>query len=162
MKRKNQQTASAARFATMSELSRRGYDTSFTMGNTMKVDLFAAVPDGEQFTIQVKGISNRNGLFVSESFFAGKVQRKLYLVVVYVPPIDVAHESFEFYILPHKAAKREFEKLPKLNKKGEPYSISGLNWSSISEYRDRWDSFPSTQPRRERKNLPEENMERCG
>src|SRR5438552_5435665 len=104
MKRAIQHTATAAVLALGSELSRRGYDVTFTMGNTAKVDMMGAVPDGKTFKIQVKGISNRAGFFVGEKFFEGKSQADLLLVVVYVPKINMQEpqEPMEFYILKHK------------------------------------------------------------
>jgi hypothetical protein len=90
MKRAIQQTSSAAVLATGAELSRRGYDVTFTLGNTRKVDMLCAVPDGRTFKVQVKGLSNRNGFYIDKSFFDGATQDDLYLVVVYVPPLGTA------------------------------------------------------------------------
>jgi hypothetical protein len=86
MKRATQHTSSAAVLATGAELSRRGYDVTFTLGNTRRVDMLCAVPDGKPFKVQVKGISNANGFYIDKSFFEGNVQTDLYLVVVLVPP----------------------------------------------------------------------------
>ena len=45
-----------AQFLVASELSRRGYTVSFTMGsNTPLADLMVASPQGEHFWIDVKG-----------------------------------------------------------------------------------------------------------
>lgn len=54
MKRATQHTSSAAVWATGAELSRRGYDVTFTLGNTARIDMLCAVPDGEPFKIQIK------------------------------------------------------------------------------------------------------------
>ena len=89
MKRAIQHTATAAVLALGAELSRRGYDVTFTMGNTPKIDMMGAVPDGKTFKIQVKGISNEAGFFVGEKFFEGDSQSDLFLVVVYVPKIHM-------------------------------------------------------------------------
>src|SRR5438445_9521616 len=106
MKRTIQQTSSAAVLATGAELSRRGYDVTFTLGNTRKVDMFCAVPDGRTFKVQVKGLSNRNGFYIDQEFFEGDTRSDLYLVVVYVPPLGV-DESMEFYVLSHAEAQHE-------------------------------------------------------
>ncbi len=149
MKRTTQHTATAAVLAFGAELSRRGYDVTFTMGNTPKIDMMCAVPDRPAFKIQVKGISNRASFFVGEKFFEGDAQSDLYLVVVYVPkcaPKVEIQEPMEFFILTHKEAKAEFDKLPKKKRDGQDYKegTSGLTWNSISKlnYKDKWDSFP--------------------
>src|SRR3989304_9610157 len=100
MKRAIQQTSSAAVLATGAELSRRGYDVTFTLGNTRKVDMLCAVPDGRTFKVQVKGLSNRNGFYIDKAFFEGATRDDLYLVVVYVPPLEVPG-PIEFHVLSH-------------------------------------------------------------
>ena len=142
MKRAIQHTATAADLAFGAELSRRGYDVTFTMGNTAKIDMLCAVPNGKPFKVQVKGVSNRAAFYVREEFFAGDAQSDLYLVVVYVPKLET-HDSFEFHILSHYQAKLEFEKMPKFKRDGRPYvGGAGLNWSSVSTYNS-WDVLSS-------------------
>src|SRR5260221_14038923 len=112
MKRAIQHTATAAVLALGAELSRRGYDVTFTMGNTAKIDMLCAEPNGNPFKVQVKGVSNRAAFYVQEEFFTGDAQSDLYLVVVYVPKLET-QDSLEFHILSHDQAKLEFEKMPK-------------------------------------------------
>ena len=141
MKRAIQHTATAAVLALGAELSRRGYDVTFTMGNTPKIDMMCSVPNRPAFKIQVKGVSNRAAFYVQEEFFSGDAQSDSYLVVVYVPKLETK-DSFEFHILRHDQAKLEFEKMPKFKKDGRPYiGGSGLNWKSVSQYKD-WNAFP--------------------
>ncbi|MBI4005673.1 MAG: hypothetical protein HY356_03295 [Gammaproteobacteria bacterium] len=141
MKRTRQHTAWAATFAAAAELSRRGYDVTFTLGNTPRTDLLCAIPDGEQFKVQVKGISNRTAFYAQKDFFEAPMQRDLFLVVVLVPSDE--QTEFRFFILTHKEAKKEFDKMPKYKKDGRPYeSDFGLNWGSVTPYEGRWNSFP--------------------
>lgn len=143
MKRAIQQTSTAAVLATGAELSRRGYDVTFTLGNTQRVDMLCAVPNGRTFKIQVKGLSNRNGFYIDKSFFDGSTQDDLYLVVVYVPPLG-SPGPMEFHVLSHAQAQHRFSKMPTHTKDGRPYlNGSGLNWGSIRPYKDSWDTFPS-------------------
>lgn len=59
MSRKNTQSQWTAQFAVASELCRRGYTVSFTMGhNTPVADLLCATAVGEQFMVDVKGTLN--------------------------------------------------------------------------------------------------------
>src|SRR5437867_10394930 len=103
MKRATQHTSSAAVLATAAELSRRGYDVTFTLGNTRRVDMMCSVPDGESFKIQVKGISNSYAFYIDKAFFEGDVQPDLFLVVVLVPRQD--EPPFLFFVLSHADAK---------------------------------------------------------
>jgi hypothetical protein len=141
MKRATQQTSSAAVLAVGAELSRRGYDVAFTLGNTRKVDLLCSVPDGSPFKTQVKGISNPNGFYIDKSFFEGAVQEDLFLVVVLVPKDDAS--PFRFFVLSHEEAKKEFGRMPTHKRDGRPYEHgSGLNWGPVSSYENTWGKFP--------------------
>ena len=134
MNRAIQQTSSAAVLATGAELSRRGYDVTFTLGNTRKVDMLCTVSDGRTFEVQVKGLSNRSGFYIDKSFFEGAAQADLYLVVVYVPPLGT-DGAMEFYVLSHGQAQNEFSKMPTHKKDGRPYpNGSGLNWGRVMPY----------------------------
>jgi hypothetical protein len=144
MKRATQHTSSAAVLATGAELSRRGYDVTFTLGNTRRVDMLCTVPDGKPFKVQVKGISNANGFYIDKSFFEGNVQTDLYLVVVLVPPLG-ADLPLRFFVLSHEDAKREFSKMPTKKRDGRPYPHgAGLNWGSVKPYENAWRKFPSS------------------
>jgi hypothetical protein len=100
--RDKQQTSSAAVLAIGAELSRRGYDVTFTLGNTRRVDMLCSVPNGPLFKIQVKGISGEWGFYIDKSFFEGETQQNLFLVVVLVPPRSaMIHRSdFSYLITP--------------------------------------------------------------
>jgi hypothetical protein len=146
MNRNNQQTASAAVLAVGAELSRRGYDITFTLGNTRKVDMLCAVPDGKQFSVQVKGVSTANAFRIDKSFFDPPVQDALFLIVVLVPKDD--HSNFSFFVLSHAEAQSEYEKLPKQKRDGTDFvpGNEGLYWSSVEGYKDAWSKLPSSTP----------------
>jgi hypothetical protein len=146
LKRATQHTASAAVLAAGAELSRRGYDVTFTLGNTRKVDMMCAVPDGPQFKVQVKGISGSNGFYIDRSFFDGE-DGKLFLVVVLVPRLD-QDTPFRFFVLSHTDARREFAKMPTHKRDGRLYDKgAGLNWGSAKPYEAAWGKFPAIIPR---------------
>lgn len=143
MARAKQHTSSAAVFAIGAELSRRGYDVTTTLGNTARIDMMCAVPDGELFKIQVKGISTANAFYIDKSFFEGQVQADLFLVVVLVPPIE-EESPFRFFVLSHDDAVKEFAKMPKTKRDGRPYENGfGLNWGSVKHYENAWKTFPA-------------------
>ena len=109
------------------ELSRRGYDVTWTLGNTPKVDMLCSVPNGLPFKIQVKGISNENGFYIDKSFFDEPEQKYLFLVVVLVPREDAS--PFRFFVLSHRDAMNEFAKMPTHKRDGRKYENgAGLNW----------------------------------
>ena len=144
MARKTHHTSLAATFAVGAELSRRGYDVAFTIGNTVRIDLICGVPDGEEFKVQVKGISNPAGFYVQKSFFEAPPQDTLFLIVVLVPkPGD--NSAMRFFILSHKEAIIESDKMPKSTRDGRPIGQhdDGLYWGSITPYENNWNKLPS-------------------
>ena len=145
MKRAIQHTSSAAVLATGAELSRRGYDVTFTLGNTRRVDMLCSVPDGQSFKVQVKGISTANAIYIDKSFFDGPIQQDLFLVVVLVPPLG--DDSLpRFFVLSHSDAKNQFSKQRTFKRDGSPYKIAGgLNFGSIKPYENAWGKFPLVQ-----------------
>ena len=133
--RATQHTASAAALATGAELSRRGYDVTFTLGNTRRVDLFCSVPDGKLFKVQVKGISNANAFYLNKSFFDVPARAGPFLVVVLVPKKGKERDPFRFFILTYAEAKKEFFKYR------DPI---GFLWGAITPYENNWSAFPRT------------------
>jgi hypothetical protein len=141
MKRKTHYTSLAATLGVGAELSRRGYDVAFTIGNTPRIDLLCDVPDGVPFKIQVKGISTKNAFWVQKTFFDAVRQDDLFLIVVLVP-YDV-ESAFRFFILSHHDAQQAFSKMPTEKKDGRPYEGgSGLTWGVIQPYENAWNKLP--------------------
>jgi len=142
MKRATYYTSLTATLAVGAELSRRGYDVGFTIGNTPRIDLLSAVPDGQSFKIQVKGISNPMGFWVQKAFFHARLQPDLFLIIVLVPSRD--DSRLRFFVLSHADAKHEFSKMPKYKRDGRPYENgSGLYWKSITPYENAWAKLPN-------------------
>jgi len=148
MTRSTYHTSMAATLAVGAELSRAGYDVAFTLGNIPRIDLLCAVPDGQPFKIQVKGISSANAFWVQQAFFDADPQQDLFLVIVLVPPPPDPplpdKSRLRFFVLSHSEAKHEFSKMPKIKRDRTPYTkeSSGLNWGSITQYEDKWDKLP--------------------
>lgn len=122
------------------------------MGNTPRVDLLCAVPDGKQFKVQVKGISNAAGFYIQRRFFDPPTHNDLYLVVVVLVPRPARapqpeaearddERPLRFFILTHKEAQEEFASMPQ-KKMGPGEPGPGLNWGSITPYENKWASFP--------------------
>jgi hypothetical protein len=54
----------AAQFAVASELCKQEYQVALTLGNHPAVDLMVISPSGQPFSVDVKGLSSRNGWIV--------------------------------------------------------------------------------------------------
>src|SRR5437867_9241490 len=82
-KRSGHQTQWAAQFAVASELCKRGYEVSFTMGNaTPLADLMVVSPKLKQmFLIDVKGLYRANPWVIKRKIVRGG----LYYVLTFVP-----------------------------------------------------------------------------
>lgn len=146
MTRKTHHTSLAATLAVGAELSRRGFDVAFTIGNTPRIDLLCDVPDGKPFKVQVKGISNPAGFWVQKTFFEAPLQKNLFLIIVLVPkPEDKS--ALRFFVLSHQDAKTESLKLPKFRRDGRRIEKhdNGLYWRSITPYEDKWDKLPEVE-----------------
>src|SRR5258706_15944318 len=112
MKRKTHYTSQAALLATGAELSRRGYDVAFTLGNTPRIDRICGVPDGTPFKIQVKGITWESGFRVQKAFFDQARQDDLFLIVVRVPPPG-EEKRFRYFVLSHHEASETYSEAAK-------------------------------------------------
>src|SRR5712691_4568380 len=78
---KRLRTQWATQFLVASELVRRDYTVSFTMGNqTPNADLMVGAPSGKQFWIDVKGLYAKNAWLVSPK----ATFPNLYYVLVYL------------------------------------------------------------------------------
>jgi hypothetical protein len=136
MKRQTHQTYAAATFATLAELSKRGFDVSMTIGNTPRTDILCSLPNASALKIEIKGISTANGFYIKKDFFELPEDSRRFLIVVLVPKED---DEFRYFILSHREAKHEFDKMPKTRKDGRPYEEgNGLNWGSITNYENLW------------------------
>jgi len=139
MKRPSHQTYAAATFATLAELSKKGFDVSMTIGNTARTDLFCSLPHSSPLKIEIKGISGANGFNIKKEFFELTEDSQRFLIVVLVPQNDA---PFRFFILSHKEARSEFSKMPEKRKDGRKYENgNGLNWGSVSSYENAWETL---------------------
>jgi hypothetical protein len=114
------QTQWAAQFAVASELCKRGYEVSFTMGHSTPVaDLMVVSPSArEMFLVDVKGLHKRNPWIVKRK----APRANLFYILAYVPTA----EPNQFFIMSQEdvsAAIRD-----ELQRLGRPddYRVTGL------------------------------------
>jgi hypothetical protein len=130
------QTQWAAQFAVASELCKRGYEVSFTMGNTTPIaDLMVVSPVGrEMFLIDVKGLYRRNPWVLKRK----AVRANLFYVSAFIP----ADAANEFFIMSQQQAHELVEaELKRLNRPDD-YPMTGFGWKLALQYQDAWHVLP--------------------
>ena len=122
----------AAQFAVASELCKRGYEVSFTMGNTTPTaDLMVVSPSGEMFLVDVKGLYRTNPWLIKRK----PKNARLFYVLAFVPTAA----PNQFFVLSQQEATSLIE--AELKRLGRPdnYPVTGFVWKRAQEYKDRWD-----------------------
>ena len=124
----------AAQFAVASELYKRGYLVSFTMGNaTPEADLMVMSPQRVSFLIDVKGQKTNSFWRIRSK----GVKANLFFVLALVPP----GKPNRFFILSHDQVNRLMKAYERSGVKYDP-RFSGFNPGSAVPYEDKWDALP--------------------
>ena len=135
-KRSGHRTQWAAQFAVASELCKRAYEISFTMGNaTPLADLMVVSPKlKKMFLIDVKGLYRPNPWVVKRK----AARDGLYYVFAFVPD----DSSNRFFILSQKQVNDYIvQELTRLNRPND-YSMTGILWKQAERHENRWEMFP--------------------
>jgi hypothetical protein len=135
---KKYQTQWAAQFHAAAELTRRGYLVALTHGTAVEADLLVVSPGGQQFMIDVKGLSSPNFWLIRER----PARADLYYVLVYLPANfdpPISHVASSAEVMARVAEIRE--KAQSTNANWNP-SGSGLNWRDALPFLGRWDILP--------------------
>ena len=129
------QTQWAAQFAVASELCKRGYEVSFTLGHTTPVaDLIAITPDKRTiFYVDVKGLWRKNSWLVKRK----QKRNGLFYILAYVPN----DEPNQFFILNQATVHAHIERELKRLKRPKNYSVTGLPWKLAAAHTD-WKILP--------------------
>ena len=119
-----------------SELCKRGYQVSFTMGNhTPEADLMVLSPIKRKlFLIDVKGLYRQNPWLVKR-----KPEREnLFYVLAYVPD----GKPNQFFVMKQREAYRLIQaELTRLNR-ADDYSVTGFSWKLAIPHEDKWEKLP--------------------
>jgi hypothetical protein len=135
-KRSGHRTQWAAQFAVASELCKRGYEVSFTMGNSAPLaDLMVVSPKlKKMFLIDVKGLYRPNPWVVKRK----AVRDVLYYVFAFVPD----ESNNKFFILSEKQVNDYIaQELTRLNRPND-YPMTGILWKQAERHENRWEVFP--------------------
>jgi hypothetical protein len=133
---KQQRTQWAAQFLTASELVRRGYVVSFTMGNhTPTADLMVGVPEsGLQFWIDVKGLSSNNAWLIKRK----PDHLNLFYILVRVGEV---RDKDRFFILSQPDINSLIEKYRRAHP-NDP--TSGFAWNYPLKFENKWGNLPKS------------------
>jgi hypothetical protein len=134
--RSGHQTQWAAQFAVASELCKRGYEVSFTMGNTTPLaDLMVVSPKlRKMFLIDVKGLYRQNPWLLKRK----SPRENLFYVFAYVS----TNESNQFFIMTQGQANRFIRNELKRLHRSEDYRMTGVNWNQALQHKDAWRVLP--------------------
>jgi hypothetical protein len=135
-KRSSHRTQWAAQFAVASELCKRGYEVSFTMGNqTPLADLMVVSPgQKEMFLVDVKGLYRKNPWLVKRK----DVSEKLFYVLAFVPE----NEANQFFIITQADTNRLIKQELKRLKRADNYPVTGFVWKLAIPHKDAWEVLP--------------------
>lgn len=129
------QTGIASEFYVAGELSRMGFNVTFTFGNTKSIDLIVEKED-RLISIQVKGIQRTKS--ICWNLDKTKIRKNIFYVLVNLH-VDEISAKPEFFILTSNQAKTLFKNSIK---EGEKRAY--LDYKSIkdnSTYRNNWTLF---------------------
>jgi len=138
------QTQWAAQFAVASELCKRGYEVSFTLGhNTPLADLMVISPNEKtQFLIDVKGLAKAGNYWQVKKKSA---RHNLFYIFAAVPE----NETNQFFILTQEQVNQyideEFERCrPDQKALGAEKLRLGVRWKDADQpgFRDAWKALP--------------------
>lgn len=131
----------SAQFLVASELVRRGYLVSFTMGNsTPDADLVVGKPRQQPFWIDVKGQSSRSAWLIKPKQSAPS----LYYVLVYLSPLasgDGTREPDEFFVL-SQGDTAELAAQYLLSHPRDQNKLPGFGFKDPHKFRNAWDKLP--------------------
>ena len=131
------QTQWAAQFAVASELCKRGYEISFTMGSSSPVaDLMVVSPvKREIFLVDVKGMHRLNPWIIKRT----APRATLFYVLAYVPD----NATNEFFVLRQQdVGDLIAAELQRLNR-SENHPVTGFPWKAALKFRNAWDVLPN-------------------
>lgn len=138
-------TGMAGEFGVCSELYKRGYEASITMGNYKAVDIIVSPQNGRAQRIEVKTSRNKRKTIVTGFFqkyaSPNQIPHPDYWVLVYIDKNDVSH----YYVLTHQEMATEqmrrngmsqWAPIPK-NK-----GVDNVLVRDLSNYESAWNKIP--------------------
>lgn len=136
-KRASHQTQWTAQFAVASELCKRGYEVSFTMGNaTPLADLMVVSPVRKlMFLVDVKGLYRQNPWVVRRK----QARDGLFYILAFVPN-DAANR---FFILTQEQVNAYVRQELVRSRRPDDYSMTGVAWRQAENHENDWGVLPA-------------------
>lgn len=135
LKLQRTQTGIAAEYYVAGELSRLGYNVTFTFGNTKSIDLLIE-KDDTIIAIQVKGIQRTKS--ICWNLDKTKVKANIFYVLVNLH-VDEPTAKPEFFVLSSNEALELFTSPPKLGDKRAYLDYKKLK--NLEIYQDKWNKL---------------------
>lgn len=134
------QLSMTGEYAVCSELCKRGFDVSLTLGNAKATDIIVFFPDNSCRRIEVK--TSQTGRFVTNFFqkYYGKslYNHPDYWVLVY---IDKDNGQTRYFILTHEELGEIQKKRNGMNTWGKVNGCDNVLLRNVAHCEDRWDKI---------------------
>ena len=132
----------AGEFGVCSELYKRGYDASITLGNMKAVDIYVAIANGRYISIEVKTSINTKIVtdFFKKYASPNQIPHPDYWVLVYIDKNNMSH----YYVLSHQEMAAEQMRRNGMSqwaqvKKG----VDNVLVRDLSNYENAWNKIPN-------------------
>lgn len=131
----------AGEFGVCSELYKRGYDASITLGNKKAVDIYVAIANDRYISIEVK--TSRNTKIVTGFFqkYANpnQIPHPDYWVLVYIDKNNMSH----YYVLSHQEMAAEQMRRNGMSQWAHVQKgVDNVLVKDLSNYENAWNKIP--------------------
>jgi hypothetical protein len=125
----------AAQFAVASEMCKREYQVALTLGNHPAVDLMVISPSGQTFSVDVKGLSSRNGWIVR--------RREPHVGLFYVLSFVARDKPNRFFVMTQQQVNDEIDALLTRLDRPTNFPVTGFLFKRAEAYENKWDILPT-------------------
>lgn len=134
-------TGMAGEFGVCSELYKRGYNASITLGNKKAVDIYVAIANGRNISIEVK--TSRNTKIVTGFFqkyaSPNQIPHPDYWVLVYIDKNNMSH----YYVLSHQEMAAEQMRRNGMSQWAHvEKGVDNVLVRDLSNYENAWNKIP--------------------
>lgn len=127
----------AGEYGVCSELSKRGFDVSITMGNAKAVDIFVHLNDGYFRRIEVKTTRSNNFVtgFFQKYYDKSRNDHPDFWVLVFIDSENISH----YYILSHEEMGRAQMEMNRMTEWKKVIGCDNVKRSMVAQYENAWE-----------------------